>query len=173
MSGILIMIPSKWIVDLFRFPNPSTPVHTVEPAILFCIKKSISSLCYLLPFNSSFLFILIVTHSIFNLILTSNPNYSHSKSSSCNNGKSQCLLSLFRIFLFQQLHCQDFFLIICAIDPQIREVFRTIKYLLWFFLKIGLNKPKEIKNDLYQFGYEIGRENCVKYDSRTTDIKTR
>ena len=49
ISGMLIVIPSILIVALLRFPNPSTPVQTVVPAILFCIKKSNNTL-----YNSSY-----------------------------------------------------------------------------------------------------------------------
>ena|SRR5215212_844201 len=66
--GILMVIPSKCIVDLLRLPNPSTSVHTVAPEILAPIKKSINTFSNRLPLNWSFFFILMVRHHIFCII---------------------------------------------------------------------------------------------------------
>src|SRR3954465_15049933 len=65
LNVLLIFIPSKCVVDLPLFPNPSTPSHTVAPNTLLLTRKSIICLSSLFLFISSFLLILIVKQSIF------------------------------------------------------------------------------------------------------------
>ena len=66
IRGMLIVIPSNWIVERLRLPKPSTPVHTVAPATLFCIRNSSNDLYKRFPLNPHFsLFLLLDTTSSF------------------------------------------------------------------------------------------------------------